>query len=95
MSNETISESVIADLLKEIDRATAKHPFFPCRKHPAFALIAEEYLELTRAINDNESDARVIEEAFHTAVTLIRFMTEKRKNPDLHAEDERIEENEE
>lgn len=92
MSNETISESVIADLLKEIDRATVKHPFFPCRKHPAFTLIAEEYLELTRAINDNESDARVIEEAFHTAVTLLRFIAEKRKNPDLHAENERIEE---
>ena len=54
--------------------AKSKHPEFPDDPEGGFAIIAEEMLELCRAINDGESEMRMIDEALHVAVTAIRFI---------------------
>ena len=58
----------------ELGKAIAKHPVFPCKNADALNIITEEMLELMRAVNDNESSERQIEEAAHVAVTAIRFI---------------------
>lgn len=57
----------------ELMKAIAKHPVFPSNAD-GLAIIAEEMLELTRAVNDKECKERLIEEAAHVAVTAIRFI---------------------
>lgn len=54
--------------------AKSKHPEFPEDPAGGFAIIAEEYLELCRAINDGEPEDRLIEEALHVGVTALRFV---------------------
>lgn len=59
--------------------AKSKHPEFPTDPEAGFGIIAEEMLELCRAINDEESNDRMIEEALHVAVTAIRFVETRLK----------------
>ena len=55
-------EKLFALLLIELEKAEQKHPEFPVNSGEASAIITEKYLELIRAINDNESADRVVEE---------------------------------
>lgn len=67
-------EKLFALLLIELEKAEQKHPEFPDGFSEASAIVTEEYLELIRAINDQESVDRVVEEASHVAVTALRLI---------------------
>lgn len=58
----------------ELRKAELKHPEFPNTVEGMAAIIAEEFLELMRAVNDREENRRLIEEASHVAVTSIRML---------------------
>lgn len=68
------TEEAFAMVLVELEKAKRKHPEFPEDPAEALAIIAEEMLELVRAVNDRESKERQKEEASHVAVTAIRFI---------------------
>ncbi len=67
-------KDVFSILLIEVEKAERKHPEYPADPAEALAIIAEEMLELTRAVNDGEDKQRLIEEAAHVAVTAFRFI---------------------
>ena len=72
-------KQAIEHLNKAIRYAKNKHPEFPEAPEEGFSIICEEMLELCRAINDEESNDRMIEEALHVAVTAIRFVETRLK----------------
>lgn len=59
---------------KEFYEAQQKHPEFANDVHEGLNLITEEYLELVRAINDQEGIPRIREEAAQMGVTILRFL---------------------
>lgn len=67
---------VLPLLRLEYDKARAKHPAFPHEPACALAIVTEEVLELTRAVNEGEGAKRVREEAAHVAVTALRLLAE-------------------
>lgn len=67
-------ERVFEYLVDALVYAKNKHPEFPGEPEGGFAIIAEEMLELCRAINDGEGEMRMVDEALHVAVTAIRFV---------------------
>lgn len=67
-------ERVFECLAYALDYAKNKHPEFPDDPKGGFVIIAEEMLELCRAINDGEGEMRMVDEALHVAVTAIRFV---------------------
>ena len=67
-------KDVFSILLIELEKAERKHPEYPADPAEALAIISEELLELTRAVNDKEPVKRQIEEACHVAVTAFRFI---------------------
>jgi NTP pyrophosphatase (non-canonical NTP hydrolase) len=69
----------IKKLNESILYAKNKHPEFQEAPEEGFSIICEEMLELCRAINDEESNDRMIEEALHVAVTAIRFVETRLK----------------
>jgi NTP pyrophosphatase (non-canonical NTP hydrolase) len=75
-----MKEKEAFELLQVVIRyAKSKHPEFPESPEEGFSIICEEMLELCRAINDEESNDRMIEEALHVAVTAIRFVETRLK----------------
>lgn len=72
-------ERVFEYLVDALAYAKSKHPEFPDDPEGGFAIIAEEMLELIRAINDEEGNERILDEALHVAVTAIRFVEERLK----------------
>lgn len=69
-----MDEKIFNEICFELGKAKAKHPEFPSDPEGGFAIIAEEALELIRAINDKESKARIKEEACHVIVTAYRLI---------------------
>lgn len=67
-------ERVFEYLVDALAYAKNKHPEFPEDPAVGFGIIAEEMLELIRAINDGEPEDRLIEEALHVGVTALRFV---------------------
>lgn len=67
-------KDVFSILLIEIEKAERKHPEYPADPEKALSIITEEFLELSRAVNDGEEKQRLIEEAAHVAVTAFRFI---------------------
>lgn len=67
-------KDVFSILLIELEKAERKHPEYPADSAEALNIISEEFLELTRAVNDGEPKNRLIEEAAHVAVTAFRFI---------------------
>jgi NTP pyrophosphatase (non-canonical NTP hydrolase) len=67
-------KDVFSILLIEIEKAERKHPEYPAEPEKALSIITEEFLELSRAVNDGEKKQRLIEEAAHVAVTAFRFI---------------------
>lgn len=67
-------EKIFNEICFELGKAKHKHPEFPADPEGGFAIIAEEALELIRAINDKESKARIKEEAYHVIVTAYRLI---------------------
>lgn len=65
---------ILNEIFAEIEKAKQKHPEFPADPEGGFAIIAEEALELIRAINDKESKERIKEEARHVIVTAYRLI---------------------
>ena len=65
---------VFSILLIELEKAERKHPEYPVDPAKALSIITEEFLELSRAVNDGEDKQRLIEEAAHVAVTAFRFI---------------------
>ena len=72
-------KQAIEHFYQAIRYAKKKHPEFPGDPAAGAAIIAEEFLELIRAINDDEGNDRVLDEALHVAVTAIRFVEERLK----------------
>lgn len=73
-------EEAFAFLYLELEKAERKHPEFPTDPEKALAIITEEFLELARAVNDQESRDRQKEEACHVAVTAMRFIEAMNQN---------------
>lgn len=71
---------ILNEIFAEIEKAKQKHPDFPADPEGGFAIIAEEALELIRAINDKESKARIKEEACHVIVTAYRLIENLDRN---------------
>jgi NTP pyrophosphatase (non-canonical NTP hydrolase) len=71
--NNTLEMPIIV-IDDELYKARKKHPYFPEYPSEALSIIMEEVGELAVAINDRESDERMIEEAAHVAVTAYRFI---------------------
>lgn len=69
-----MDEKIFNAICFELEKAKAKHLEFPADPEGGFAIIAEEALELIRAINDKESKARIKEEACHVIVTAYRLI---------------------
>lgn len=63
----------------ELGKAKGKHPIFPDGNADGLCIISEELGELAEAINDNETNERLIEEAAHVAATAIRFIERRLK----------------
>lgn len=57
----------------EYSAACHKHPEWPSDPFRALAIVNEEALELTQAVNDGQIDAALIEAA-QTAAVCIRFI---------------------
>lgn len=74
MNRKVIDYGAYSAIMDALDHAKTKHPVFPADRTGGLAIISEEMLELTQAINDGESNNRCIEEAAHVAVTAIRFI---------------------
>jgi hypothetical protein len=72
------TQTALAMILSEIDRAEKLHPVWPKNHIHASAICAEEAGELIQAaLNHNEhkgSTQYMITEAVHTAATAIRFL---------------------
>ena len=79
-------ENLLKTLEAETRKAEEKHPVFPEDPEKGIAIIAEEFLELVRSVNDGEGKERQKEEAFHTAVTLLRFILAREKAKIKHWE---------
>lgn len=75
-------DDLFEELREHLKVAKTKHPEFPNNKGFGLAAVTEEYLELTMALNDNESTERVVEEAKDTIITLIRLIQKLRKEND-------------
>ena len=75
MDNENIL-AVLPLLRREFDAALAKHPFFPSHAPDMMCIIAEEFGELAKEINDRRPGwrARALLEVTHVAVTSLRTM---------------------
>lgn len=71
--NSTLEMPIIV-IDDELYKARKKHPYFPEDPSEALSIIMEEVGELAAAINDHESDERMVEEAAHVAVTAFRFI---------------------
>ena len=67
-------EELFGLILIELEKAERKHPKFCVHDDFGLSLLTEEFLELTRAINDTEEFDRVIEEAAHVAVVAMRMI---------------------
>lgn len=71
-----------AMLLVEVEyqKAVKKHPYYPKSMTGGQAVIVEEYLEFSQAINDfrkgfkNKDKEHIMEEAAQTITTLYRFI---------------------
>lgn len=61
-------------ILQEYDAAQRKHPEFAENIQQGLNIITEEYLELVRAVNDNEGKERIVEEAAQMGATILRFL---------------------
>lgn len=63
---------IIADVLRELELASAKHPAFPSARH-GHSVIEEEYVEFFEAVrHDDLNHAR--EEATQLCAMCIRFL---------------------
>jgi hypothetical protein len=67
-------EELFGLILIELEKAEKKHPEFCLHGDFGLSLLTEEFLELTRAINDTEEFYWVIEEAAHVAVVAMRMI---------------------
>lgn len=72
---------VFLNLEIQLLKARTKHRNFPVDAAEALSIISEEYLELNeamlaiaRGVNENHPREHLIEEAYHVAVTAIRFI---------------------
>lgn len=67
----------------EYNKAVEKHKEFPKSLNGGQAIIIEEYLEMSQAINDyrtnfhREDMSHLVEETCHTIVTLFRFLEQR------------------
>ena len=72
------TETIIALVMAEIDRAENLHPIWPTDIVKAAAIPVEEAGELLKAANDHDekhtSRQTMITEAVHTAASAIRFL---------------------
>lgn len=88
-ASETNNDVAVAmhHLKTAIDYARKKHPEFPQSLDAGLAIITEEYLELTREVNDireaavsyDEGIVRALSEAEQVAVTALRLCIAIRK----------------
>ena len=83
---DVIDLMVLAGLIEKVKQAKAKHADFPKTASPGFSIISEEFLELNEAmlhlcrkVNENYPEEHLIEEAYHVAVTAIRFIEQRKK----------------
>ena len=71
-------ETILAQVMAEIDRAEKLHPVWPADLVKAAAIPVEEAGELLKAANDRDekrtSYQSIITEAVHTAASAIRFL---------------------
>jgi len=71
-------ETILAQVMAEIDRAEKLHPVWPADLVKAAAIPVEEAGELLKAANDRDekrtSYQSIITEAVHTAASSIRFL---------------------
>lgn len=77
---------VMCRFAEKLSEATEKHPEFPQNPKEGLAIISEEFyelveamLKLTRGVNDDHLEENIIEEAYHVAVTAIRFIEQREK----------------
>lgn len=70
-----LSSRVIELLLKELNYARKKHPYFPNSVKDALPIILEELGEVAKSINDRDNLEHLLEEVAQTAVTCMRFLS--------------------
>lgn len=77
---------VMCRFAEKLSEATEKHPEFPQSPKEGLAIITEEFYELNEAmlhlcrkVNENYPEEHLIEEAYHVAVTAIRFIEQRKK----------------
>lgn len=68
--------SVIADVLKELEKVKCENPGTYNSRHEAFAVLLEEVDELWDEIKNNGSGEDIRFEAMQVAAVAIRFMVE-------------------
>jgi hypothetical protein len=77
---------LLLDLEVKLLQAKTKHPTFPGNPKDGISIISEEFLELNeallnlnRGVNDEKAKEQLIEEAYHVAVTALRFIQQVKK----------------
>lgn len=83
---EVLDIVVLAGLIEKIKQAKAKHVDFPKTADAGLSVITEEFVELNeamlhlaRAVNEKYPEEHLIEEAYHVAVTALRFIEQRQK----------------
>lgn len=69
----TIDGKVLFSLIDRIAKAEAKHPDFADGIYQGVGVIGEEYGELCQALNKNQGEARVMDEALDLLCVVWRF----------------------
>ena len=68
------NDEIFDEFLKRLATAAAKHPVFAEGIYQALGRVSEEVGELVRAVNHNEGDKRIMDEAFDSLVVIWRFI---------------------
>lgn len=71
--NVILSDGLFMELIKRIAEAEKKHPDFSDGIYQGVGVIGEEYGELCQALNKNQGEARVMDEALDLLCVVWRF----------------------
>lgn len=68
------NDEIFDELLKRLEAAEGKHPVFAEGIYQGLGRVSEEVGEVVRAVNHNEGDKRIMDEAFDSLVVIWRFI---------------------
>lgn len=71
--NVILSDGLFFDLINRIAEAEEKHPDFSDGIYQGVSVIGEEYGELCQALNKNQGEERVMDEALDLLCVVWRF----------------------